>query len=65
MCRSAGVKRSERHSKMKVLNDEEIARLSLPELIELLCRIAEEIELRAMELAGELADGKDDQEWKM
>lgn len=59
------MKRSERHSKMKALNDEEIARLSLPELIELLCRIAEEIELRAMELAGELADGKDDQEWKM
>ena len=50
---------------MKALNDEEIARLSLPELIELLCRIAEAIELRAMELAGELADGKDDQEWKM
>lgn len=50
---------------MKALNDEEIARLSLPELIELLCRIAEEIELRAMELVGELADGKDDQEWKM
>lgn len=50
---------------MKALNDEEIARLSLPELIELLCRIAEEIELRAMELAGVLADGKDDQEWKM
>ena len=59
------MKRSERRSKMKALSDEEIARLSLPELIELLCRIAEEIELRAMELAGELADGKDDQEWKM
>lgn len=43
---------------MKVLNDEEVARLTLPELLEALCRICEEIQLRAMELTGELADDK-------
>ena len=50
---------------MKMLSDEEIAKLTLPELIEVLYRIAEEIELRAMELTGELADGKDTEEWKV
>ena len=33
------------------MTDEQIARLTLPELIELLHRIAEEIETRAMESA--------------
>ena len=33
------------------MNDEAIANMTLPELIELLHRIAEEIELRAMQLA--------------
>ena len=41
------------------MNDEEIAKLSLPELVDVLCRIAEEIELRAMELAGEEAEGEE------
>ena len=41
------------------MNDEEVARLSLPELIEMLRRIAEEIELRATELAGEQAEGEE------
>lgn len=45
---------------MNLLNDEDIARLTLPELIEMLYRILEEIQLRAMELTGEEADGKDD-----
>ena len=38
------------------LNDEEIAKLTLPELIEALARIAEEIELRTMELVREIAE---------
>lgn len=50
---------------MKVLNDEEVARLTLPELLEALCRICEEIQLRAMELSGDLADGKEAEEWKI
>lgn len=33
------------------MSDEQIARLTLPELIELLRRITEEIEIRAMENA--------------
>ena len=41
-----------------MLNDREIAELTLPELIEMICRLAEEIELRAMQLSGELADDK-------
>jgi hypothetical protein len=32
-------------------NEDELSRLSLPELIELLHRIAEEIQLRVMEVA--------------
>ena len=46
-----------------MLNDKEIAELTLPELIEALCRLAEEIELRAMQLSGETADGKKVEEW--
>ncbi len=41
---------------MKRLNDEEIAKLTLPELIEALARITEEIELRTMELVRDIAE---------
>lgn len=34
-----------------MMKDEEIAALSIPELIELICRLLEEIETRAMQLA--------------
>ena len=50
---------------MKAMNDKDIARLTLPELLEALCRICEEIQLRAMELTGEPADGKEAEEWKI
>ena len=33
--------------------DEKLSKLSLPELIELLLKVAEEIELRAMEIINE------------
>lgn len=56
MYRLAGTKPSRRPWKMKRLNDEEIAKLTLPELIEALARIAEEIELRTMELVREIAE---------
>lgn len=46
---------------MKMMNDKEVADLTLPELIEALCRLAEEIEIRAMQLSGEPADGKEEQ----
>ena len=35
------------------MNDEAIAKLSIPELLELLRRITEELELRVMQMAGE------------
>lgn len=41
---------------MKRLNDEEIAKLTLPELIEALARITEEIELRTMELVRDITE---------
>lgn len=34
------------------MSDEQLARMTLPELILLLQRVAEEIEMRAMEAAG-------------
>ena len=46
---------------MKRPSDEELARLSLPELIELVIDIMEEIKLQLMENAGEedeIKDGK-------
>ena len=36
-----------------MMNDEEIARLSLPELVELIGRLLEAIEVRTMELTHE------------
>ena len=37
----------------KMMADEQLAALSIPELFELIARISEELELRIMELAGE------------
>nr|DAQ38695.1 MAG TPA: Chitin synthase 1 [Caudoviricetes sp.] len=40
------------------MSDESIARLSLPEIVSLLCRLAEEIETRAMqEAASDFLEG--------
>lgn len=35
------------------LSDEQIAKLTLPELIEIIRRLLEEIEIRTMQVAGE------------
>ena len=39
--------------------DEELAKLSLPELIELAIEIMNDIQLRLMEIAGETEGGED------
>lgn len=60
MYRLAGTKRSRRPSKMsRAISDEELAKLSLPELIELAIEIMNDIELRLMEIAGDLKGGAD------
>ena len=42
---------SSKRSQAKTMNDEDIARLTIPELTELIRRLLEEIEVRAMELS--------------
>lgn len=53
-CRLAGTRPSRQRLKMKrAISDEELAKMSLPELIELAIEIMNDIELRLMEIAGE------------
>lgn len=43
----------------RAISDEELAKLSLPELIELAIEIMNDIELRLMEIAGDPKGGAD------
>ena len=44
----------------KLKSDEELAKLSLPELLELAIEIMDDIQLRLMEITGEVEGGTDD-----